>query len=119
MAIIWPQIVGGLYSDPTSMYAGYLNCVPGAMIVVGMVLGGMLAEPIGRTNYQVICAFCIGGALVACEFLSVDESNARMLTFLSLRCCQPGQQVHNDRPPVHRHILHRLERKRVFVMRRH
>jgi flagellar motor component MotA len=64
MAIIWPQIVGGIYASPTSMYAGYLNCVPGAMIVVGMVLGGLLAEPIGKTNYQVITAFIIGGALI-------------------------------------------------------
>lgn len=84
MAIIWPQIVGGIYADPTSMYAGYLNCVPGAMIVVGMVLGGLLAEPIGKTNYQVIFAFATGGAFIASCAAVTSVGKPTMIALLSV-----------------------------------
>ena len=84
MAIIWPQIVGGIYANTTTMYAGYLNCIPGAMIVVGMVLGGLLAEPIGRTNFQVIVAFAAGGALIAaCACVTLDNKST-MIALLSI-----------------------------------
>lgn len=84
MAIIWPQIVGGVYADPTTMYAGYLNCIPGALIVVGMVLGGLLAEPIGKQKFQVIVAFACGGALIAsCAVVSPDNKNT-MIALLSI-----------------------------------
>lgn len=65
MAILWPSMVGVLYTDGTSMQAGWLNCLAGVMIVAGQMAAGVLAPVIGKTKLQCIGAFTIGGALLA------------------------------------------------------
>jgi MFS family permease len=66
LAIIWPQMVSILYTDNggASMYAGWLSCAPSAMIVFGQIVGGFLAEPIGKVKTQCIVVLTIGGALL-------------------------------------------------------
>lgn len=64
MAIIWPQMVAVLYTDNggASMYAGWLSIAPTIMINSGEIVGGFLAEPIGKTRYQCMAYLTIGGA---------------------------------------------------------
>ena len=59
-------MVAVLYTDDggASMYAGWLACVPSLMINFGQIVGGFLAEPIGKTKYQCIAVLTIGGALL-------------------------------------------------------
>ena len=69
MAIMWPSMVAVLYTDDggASMYAGWLSCVSTAGINWGMIIGGFLAEPIGKTKYQCVSMFTIGGILFGCK----------------------------------------------------
>jgi hypothetical protein len=62
MAVIWPSMVALLFTTDggASMYAGWLASVPGT-IVLGQVVSGFLAKPIGKTKYQVITVLIIGG----------------------------------------------------------
>ena len=59
-------MVAVLYTDDggASMYAGWLACVPSLMINFGQIVGGFLAEPIGKTKYQCMAVLTIGGALL-------------------------------------------------------
>lgn len=65
MAILWPSMVGVLYTDGSSMHSGWLNCISGLMIVAGQIAAGVFAPLIGKTKLQCIAAFTIGGALLA------------------------------------------------------
>jgi MFS family permease len=66
MAILWPGMVAIMYTDNggASMYAGWLSCAPSIMINAGQIVGGFLAEPIGKTKYQCMTVLTIGGALL-------------------------------------------------------
>lgn len=71
MAVIWPQMVAILYTDDggSSMYAGWLSCAPSAAIVLGQVVAGLLAEPIGKTKLQTITVLVIGGTFLGGLFM--------------------------------------------------
>lgn len=59
-------MVAVLYTDDggASMYAGWLSCAPSALINLGQIVAGFLAEPVGKTKIQCIVAFTVGGALL-------------------------------------------------------
>ena len=54
LSVIWPQMVSVLFTDDggASMRAGWWASAPSVMINVGQIVGGFLAEPIGKTRYQ-------------------------------------------------------------------
>lgn len=59
-------MVAVLYTSDggASMYAGWLSCMPSAMINFDQIVTGSLAEPIGKTKYQFIAVLTVGGALL-------------------------------------------------------
>lgn len=84
MAIIWPQMVAALFTVSTepapisaaltifvqddggaSMFAGWINTIPGVSIVVGQVLAGALAVWVGKAKIQVMVVLSFGGAFLA------------------------------------------------------
>ena len=65
------------------MYAGWLSCVSTAGINWGMIIGGFLAEPIGKTKYQCVSMFTVGGILFGCK-----SKIFRTLLIMLLISCQ-------------------------------
>lgn len=93
MAVIWPQMITVLYSDDSgaSMKTGWLACAPTATINLGQIVGGLLAEPLGKTKFQVIAAFTIGGALLGGTCLHLDKHLRRFRAHANTtfrRCCR-------------------------------
>lgn len=63
-AIIWPQMVAVLYAGGDSIYGGYLSSIVGACFILGQIMGGVFAKPIGRVKWQVVFTLSVGGALL-------------------------------------------------------
>lgn len=76
MAVIWPSMVAVLYTDDggASMYAGWLSCVPSAMINLGQIFAGFLAEPIGKTKIQCMVVLTLGGAFLGAVAASTPDT---------------------------------------------
>jgi hypothetical protein len=77
MAVIWPQMVAVLYTTDggASMTAGWWSCSPSLMINAGQIVGGFLAEPIGKTKFQCMTVLTIGGAFLGGEWKTIWISN--------------------------------------------
>jgi len=67
-AIIWPMQAAVLYSNGDLLYAGRLSVIIGMGIIAGQIAGGCLAAKIGKTKYQCMAVFTIGGILLGCKF---------------------------------------------------
>lgn len=88
MAIIWPSMVAVLYTDDAgaSMSSGWLNCISGTMIVVGQIIGGILAVPIGKTKLQCLFVLTSGGALLGAMASCTPDTRDRAIVLMSLGC---------------------------------
>lgn len=68
-AIVWPQMVNALYSNPDDpMNVGYLSSLVAVGIIAGEVIGCFVALPLGKAKYQIIASSVISGTLLACKF---------------------------------------------------
>lgn len=92
MAIIWPSMVAVLYTDDggTSMYAGWLNCISGTLIVAGQISAGCLAVAIGKTKLQCVAVLIIGGGLLGSMASCTPETNVRAIVLMALGCFAIG-----------------------------
>jgi len=88
MAIIWPSMVAVLYTNDggASMSSGWLNCISGTMIVVGQIIGGILAVPIGKTKFQCIFVLTSGGALLGAMASCTPDTKNQAIILMSLGC---------------------------------
>jgi MFS family permease len=67
LAIVWPLMVSTLYDDGDMMKGGYMASVVGLGILSGQIVGGVLARYIGKTKYQAITVFSLGGMFYGCK----------------------------------------------------
>ncbi|KAH7028983.1 fungal trichothecene efflux pump-domain-containing protein [Microdochium trichocladiopsis] len=73
-AIIIPIQVAVLYNSGDATEVGWLSSIVGLGIITGQVISGVLAEPIGKTRYQCMTVFTIGGAFLgACGCITPDN----------------------------------------------
>jgi len=88
MAIIWPSMVAVLYTDDggASMTSGWLNCISGTMIVMGQIIGGVLAVPIGKTKLQCMFVLTAGGALLGAMASCTPDTKNQAIVLMSLGC---------------------------------
>lgn len=66
-AIIWPMQVTVLYNNGNMVYLGGVSSLVGVGIIAGQIVGGLLAAKIGKTRYQCMVVFTIGGIFLACK----------------------------------------------------
>lgn len=65
-ALIFPQMAATVYgADKGPMWVGLVGCLPGIGITTGEIIGGSIAQKVGKSKYQVIVAMTTGTALIA------------------------------------------------------
>jgi MFS family permease len=86
-AIVWPAQCAVLYASATDpMYVGYISSVVGLGFITGQVLAGLLARQIGKTRYQVMVAFTIGGIFLACAATVTPDNKATQIALIYIGC---------------------------------
>jgi len=89
-AIVWPTQVAVLYGNGDPMYTGYLSVIIGMGFITGQALSGLLARPIGKTRYQVMVAFTIGGVLLGCAATVTPDNKNTQIAIIFLGCVFVG-----------------------------
>ncbi|KAF9872529.1 fungal trichothecene efflux pump [Colletotrichum karsti] len=65
-ALVWPQMVGLLYSDPENPFFGpLLSCFVALFFLVGDVVGGFAGKYIGHLKWQCVITTLLGGVCFA------------------------------------------------------
>ncbi|KAI0158335.1 fungal trichothecene efflux pump-domain-containing protein [Xylariaceae sp. FL1272] len=59
-AIVWPGMVANLYTSGYAINAAWLASLSSISITVGQVLGGLVAQGIGKVRLQIIGSFTLG-----------------------------------------------------------
>ena len=67
-AIVWPQMTSTVYAHGRAMWAGWVGSLVGLGITIGEMIGGALAEKLGKTKFQCICAITTGTVLLGCKY---------------------------------------------------
>lgn len=63
---MFPQLAATVYgAEKGPMWVGLVGCLPGIGITVGEIIGGSIAQKVGKSKYQVIVAMTTGTALIA------------------------------------------------------
>jgi MFS family permease len=60
-SIVWPAQAAVLYGNGDFMKVGYMSTIVGVSIITGQIAAGVLATTIGKTRYQCMFVFLIGG----------------------------------------------------------
>ena len=68
-AVILPMQAAVLYANGDLIYLGWLSCLIGCGIISGQMTGGWLGKKIGKTKYQCMAMFVLGGIFLGCEAL--------------------------------------------------
>ncbi len=84
LALIWPQMVGVLYADGNSTTNGWLSSLIGLGIIVGQVVGGLVAKQIRHIKLQCTVTLIISGIFFACMATSTVDSKARSSAIMTL-----------------------------------
>jgi hypothetical protein len=58
-AIIFPGLIANVYADGRLMWGGWASCLVGLGITVGEMVGGGLAERVGKLKYQCIAVMTL------------------------------------------------------------
>ena len=86
-AIVWPQQCAVLYADPNnSMYVGYISSLVGLGFITGQVLAGLLARQIGKTRYQVMVAYLVGGIFYGCAATITPNNKNTQIALIYIGC---------------------------------
>jgi MFS family permease len=85
-AIVWPTQCAVLYATDDPMYVGYVSVLIGTGFITGQILAGALARTIGKTRYQVMVAFMIGGALLACAATVTPDNKSTQIALIYIGC---------------------------------
>lgn len=65
-ALMFPQMAATVYgADRGPMWVGLVGCLPGIGITVGEIIGGSIAQKVGKSKFQVMVAMTTGTALIA------------------------------------------------------
>jgi hypothetical protein len=86
-AVVWPQQCAVLYSDPNdTMYVGYISSLVGLGFITGQVLAGLLARQIGKTRYQVMVAYIVGGIFLASAATIEPDNKKTQIALIYIGC---------------------------------
>lgn len=83
-ALVWPSMVTVLYEDDDPMTATWYSSFVGLFIIVGEVVGGVVAKPIGNLKWQCIITVAISGIFFGATATSTPDSRVRTTTFVAL-----------------------------------
>lgn len=68
-SIVWPAQAAVLYGNGDTMRIGYMSTIVGIGIITGQIAAGFLATTIGKTRYQCMAVFLIGGIFLGGMYL--------------------------------------------------
>lgn len=85
-SIVWPAQAAVLYGNGDTMRVGYMSTIVGVSIITGQVLAGLLAERIGKTRYQCMAAFSIGGTFLGCAAVANPDNEKTTMALIFLGC---------------------------------
>jgi len=87
--LVWPEMVAAVYAQGHyPMWAGWISSLVGVSIAMGELVGGMVAEKIGKVKYQCVFFVTVGSAcLAAMASCTIESENkAIALVVVSLFC---------------------------------
>ncbi|KIV98822.1 uncharacterized protein PV09_09435 [Verruconis gallopava] len=85
-AIVWPTQCAVLYATEDPMYVGYISVLIGIGFITGQMLAGLLARQIGKTRYQVMVAFTVGGVFLGCAATVTPDNKATQIALIYIGC---------------------------------
>jgi hypothetical protein len=85
-AIVWPAQCAVLYANSDPMYVGYISVLVGIGFITGQVSAGLLARSIGKTRYQCMVAFFIGGTFLGCAATVKPDNKATQISLIYIGC---------------------------------
>jgi MFS family permease len=86
-AVVWPTQCAVLYSNPNDpMYVGYISSLVGLGFITGQILAGLLARQIGKTRYQVMVAYFVGGVFLACAATITPNNKNTQIALIYIGC---------------------------------
>ncbi|KJR86888.1 siderophore iron transporter [Sporothrix schenckii 1099-18] len=86
-AIIWPAQAAVMYNSGGSLtYLGGISNIVGLGIISGQVVGGLLAEKIGRTRYQCMVVFSLGAVFLAAMAATNPARKGLAIALLTVGC---------------------------------
>lgn len=85
-AIVWPAQCAVLYATSDPMYVGYISVLVGIGFITGQTLAGLLARQIGKTRYQCMVAFSVGGTFMACAATVTPDNKSTQIALIYLGC---------------------------------
>ncbi|KAB5530376.1 fungal trichothecene efflux pump [Coniochaeta sp. 2T2.1] len=84
-SIVWPQMAAGVYGVSGTRLGWISSIVPGC-ILLGQIVGGVLAKWIGHTRYQTMFVISVGGALLAAVAAAKTDSMGLVMGLLIVGC---------------------------------
>lgn len=76
-----------LYSDGKDLrHLGAISNIIGIGMTSGQITGGMTAARIGKTRYQCMTVFSVGGILLACASIATPNTKAVAIALIFLGC---------------------------------
>ena len=85
-AIVWPSQCAVFYATDDPMYVGYISVLIGIGFITGQISAGMLARQIGKTRYQCMAAFSIGGTFLGCAATVTPYNKATQIALIYIGC---------------------------------
>ncbi|KAF1840697.1 MFS general substrate transporter [Cucurbitaria berberidis CBS 394.84] len=85
-SIVWPAQAAVLYGNGDTIRVGYMSTIVGISIITGQVLAGIFAERIGKTRYQCMAAFLIGGTFLGCAAVANPDNGSTTMALIFLGC---------------------------------
>ncbi|ROT39089.1 MFS general substrate transporter [Sodiomyces alkalinus F11] len=91
-AIIWPMQVAVMYNTDGDIHKmGAIANIIGLAMTGGQITGGLLAAKIGKTKYQCMIVFLIGGVFMGCaSIVTRPEDKAAAIALVTLGCFWVG-----------------------------
>jgi hypothetical protein len=68
------------------MYVGYISVIVGIGFITGQISAGLLARQIGRTRYQVMVAFFVGGVFLASAATVTPDNKKTQISLIYIGC---------------------------------
>ncbi|KAL2754806.1 hypothetical protein ACRALDRAFT_1082471 [Sodiomyces alcalophilus JCM 7366] len=90
-AIIWPMQAAVMYDEGNIHHVGAISNIIGLGMTGGQITGGFLAAKIGKTKYQCMFTFFVGGVFLACAaIVTRPEDKAAAIALVTLGCYWVG-----------------------------
>lgn len=68
------------------MYVGYISVLIGIGFITGQFSAGLLARSIGKTRYQCMVVFFVGGVFLACAATVTPDNKATQIALIYIGC---------------------------------